>query len=57
MNSVFFCLKILMPVGVKASNSARLEIGFDIKDVSRLLDAGISKKTPVSKSALNNSDS
>jgi hypothetical protein len=51
MNSAFFFLTTLVPIGVFTSNPAKPALVFDVRDVSRSLDAGISKKTPVSKSA------
>jgi hypothetical protein len=52
MNSAFFFLTTLIPVEAFVQNPTALTFVFDIRDVSSLLDAGISKKTPVSMRAL-----
>lgn len=50
---IFLFLTTLMPVESSISNTVNPALGFDIMPVSLMLDAGISKKTPVSKAALN----
>ena len=53
MDSAFFFLATLITVEAFVSNPANQTIVFDMRDVSPLLDAGIGKKTPLSKAALN----